>query len=284
MQKIIFLFFQYLLPQRFLSFLSQVLAESTTTWLKNFLIKFFNRRYHVDMSEAEIENIKDYPTFNSFFIRHLKSNLRPIAPEPYSIVSPVDGCIMQIGSIKKQQLLQAKNHYFDLISLLAGEKELVQIFNEGLFTTLYLAPNNYHRVHMPFPGTLEKTIYVPGKLFSVNPTSIEYIPSLYSKNERLITVFHTTIGKMVVILIGAMIVGHIQTSWLPKVIREKKATVLSNNPIHLNKGQELGLFKMGSTVILLFEKDKIIWQPSLTPLASICFGQAVATAKNSVVR
>src|SRR5579862_5099450 len=198
---------QNLIPQHLLSRLSGQIAESRHPWLKNKLISYFMKHYHINMHEAIRENPQDYLSFNDFFIRQLKPNLRPICPGENAIASPVDCCIAQIGQAKSNQLLQAKDFYFDLENLLGKDVALAKKFYDANFATLYLAPSNYHRVHMPLTGTLVKSIYVPGKLFSVNRMTSELVPHLYSRNERLITVFETETGPMAIILVGALIVG-----------------------------------------------------------------------------
>lgn len=265
---------QYALPQHFISTLMGWASESRILWLKNFLINQFIRLFKVNMREAAIEDPQAYPSFNNFFIRQLKPDIRPIAEGQQDIASPADGTITQIGRIDKNQLLQAKNLYFDLETLLGGDTDLATLFQDGAFATLYLAPNNYHRVHMPFSGKLERTIYVPGKLFSVNRMTSELVPNLFSRNERLISIFDTNAGPMAVILVGAMIVGSIQTVWKDKPIRARQIiNETFSNGIELTKGTELGYFKMGSTVIILFAKDKIEWTPSRQATSMIRVGQ-----------
>jgi phosphatidylserine decarboxylase len=269
-------YFQYILPQHLLTKLAGKLADSRTPWLKNFLIKQFIKTYHVNLTEALIENPEAYDNFNQFFIRELKPGIRPIASAPNAIISPADGYIAQIGNIQKKQLLQAKNFYFDLGTLLGGDTQLADNFHDGTFATIYLAPHNYHRVHMPLDGKLVKTIYVPGKLFSVNRMTSEIIPNLYSRNERLICVFDTTLGPMTIVLVGAMIVGSIQTVWMKNPIRANRIiTETFSDGIQLIKGAELGYFKLGSTVILLFGKDKILSQSTLTTTSTLQVGQQI---------
>lgn len=263
---------QSLIPQHLLSNLMGWMAKTRIVWLKNFYIRLFMYLYTVDLSEAIIENANDYPDFNAFFTRKLKPELRPLLISPSQIASPVDGTISQIGQINKNQLVQAKNFYFNLEALL-NDQELEHAFTDGSFATLYLAPHNYHRVHMPITGILKKTIYIPGKLFSVNQMTSQLIPQLFSRNERLICYFTTAHGPMAVILVGAMIVGSIQTVWMDKPIRSNQ--IIRSNPpnIELKAGMELGFFELGSTVILLFGKDKIIWNHNLKPDSEIKMGQ-----------
>lgn len=253
------------------------LAQSRILWLKNWMIEKFITKYHVDMSLAVIEDPKQYPDFNTFFIRELKSNLRPVTNVPHSIASPVDGKIAQLGRIKQNQLLQAKNHYFDLKSLLGGDEHLAQTFYDGSFATLYLAPQDYHRVHMPLSGSLEKTIFVPGHLFSVNILTSQLIPNLYARNERLITIFNTSAGSMAIVLVGAMIVGSIQTAWMDRPMRDSTIQFRQFPPgeIQLQIGSELSQFKLGSTVILIFQQDKICWDATFSAHAKVKFGQLI---------
>lgn len=266
-------YLQYLLPQHFLSRLIGRIADSQIPWLKNFIIKRFIAIYKVDLKAAALQDINDYPSFNSFFIRELKADARPIANELDAFISPADGCIAQIGHINKNLLLQAKQTYFDLETLLGGDKALAAHFQDGSFATIYLAPADYHRVHMPIAGKLIKTIYVPGKLFSVNRMTSQLIPNLYGRNERLICVFATEAGPITVILVGAMIVGSMQTVWMKEAVRGNKIlTQVFPNGREFAKGDLLGYFKMGSTVVLLSAKDKIQWQPQLTADVSIKMG------------
>lgn len=202
--------------------------------------------------------------------------MRPVAADTNGIVSPADGTIAQIGFIARNKMLCAKEHYFDLESLLGGDAQLAQHFYDGAFATIYLAPHNYHRVHMPVDGKLVQTIYVPGKLFSVNQHTSEYIPQLYSNNERLICIFESSVGRFALIFVGAMIVGSMQTIWMDNPIRGYE--IAKENfayPIPLDKGAEVGYFKLGSTVILLFEKNKVEWEKQLAAGNKIQVGELI---------
>ncbi|EKD71340.1 MAG: hypothetical protein ACD_46C00207G0002 [uncultured bacterium] len=277
----IFSYLQYLLPQHLLSELAGKLADAKTPWLKDFLIKQFMRTYHINLSETLIKNPAEFASFNDFFIRRLKPDARPIDhSSTREIISPADGTIAQIGMIKQNQLLQAKNFYFDLETLFGHDLEAAQTFVDGNFATIYLAPHNYHRVHMPLIGRLTKTIYVPGKLFAVNRMTSEIIPKLYSRNERFIALFDTAAGKVAVIMVGALIVGSIKMNWMKKPIRNKSVVtnIFSTSPQY-NKGDELGYFKLGSTVILLFEKNKINLSSSSLINTHILIGQPLANIK-----
>ena len=276
MSSPLFAYLQYALPQHAISGLAGQLANARTPWLKNFLIRKFIHAYHVDMSEAAEENPEKYQSFNEFFIRELKPGIRPVLQDTNDIACPVDGTVAQIGKIQRDQLLQAKQSYFDLSTLFGGDTTLSQQFIDGSFATLYLAPHNYHRIHMPVAGKLTHTIYVPGKLFSVNRMTSQIIPNLYARNERLICCFDTEVGPMAVILIGALIVGSMQTVWMQQPVRHKN--ILSepfSSTLCLSKNAQLGYFKLGSTVIILFRKDKIDWSKSLQSEYNIKVGMSL---------
>lgn len=274
MLKQIFAYLQHILPQHGLTLFAGGLAQSRVTWLKNFLITRFIKIYKVDMADARIEAPQAYPTFNDFFIRELKPGIRPITPGEKDIACPADGTVAEIGYIEQNQIFQAKHFYYDLESLLGGNREAAQPFYDGAFATIYLAPCDYHRFHMPISGKLTRTIYVPGKLFSVNRITAECIPNLYARNERLIAFFDTEAGSMAVVMVGAMIVGSIQPVWLDKPVRADSITT-TEYPDHpeLIKGAELGYFRLGSTLILLYGKDKVDWSSSLQTTFKVKVGQ-----------
>lgn len=234
------------------------------------------------MGEAIQEDPFAYSSYNDFFTRALKPNIRPIADGLYDFVSPADGFIYALGPLKNGTLIQAKNHSFSVRDLLGRDENLTQIFQEGNFCTIYLAPHNYHRVHMPMDGHLSKMIYVPGQLFSVNKKTAETIPNLFARNERVIAIFNTSQGKLAVILIGAMIVGSIETVWAgtiaPRSPREIK-NISYENSIFLRRGEEIGRFKLGSTVILLSESKKLNFELSFQPETEVKFGQRIGEFK-----
>jgi len=265
---------QHIAPQHALSRFAGWMANCRWVWLKNRLIRNFIRDYEVDMKAAILESPNDYPNFNAFFTRHLKPTLRPIVQLPHQIASPADGCISQIGKIYHDTLLQAKGFQFNLLALLGGSINNAALFYDGCFVTLYLSPRDYHRVHMPFSGTLRETTYIPGNLFSVSNETAQLIPNLFARNERLVCLFDTNKGPMIVILVGAMIVGSIHTVW-SQTIHRRQVTIQSfaDQPIYLEKGAELGHFELGSTVIVLFAKDKMEWGASLITNTSIQMGQ-----------
>lgn len=269
---------QYLAPQRALSWLSGLLCNCRWRWWKNWQINLLIQRYGADLQTAQLEDIDDYPTFNCFFTRTLKPELRPIVKGSKQIACPVDGTISQIGKIQQNLLFQAKGFYFTLTALMGGAETQANAFIAGHYATLYLAPGDYHRVHMPLTGTLRETIYIPGKLFSVNPFTTAHIPQLFSRNERLVCLFDTIAGPMAVILIGAMLVSSIQTVWSKETVSAKtiKKTQYPH-PIQIERGAELGHFKMGSTVIVLFAKEVAEWPQELQPNMAVKMGQLLGT-------
>lgn len=283
-KNLFFILLQYLLPKHLLSRLFGKLASKELGFFTTFIIKIFIKKYNVDMQLAEHEDPNFYKTFNDFFTRKLKDEARTIVQGTKELALPVDGMVSQIGDIKLGRLIQAKGHDFGLNALIGGNTEDSKHFKDGKFCTIYLAPKDYHRVHMPFDGTLEKMIFVPGQLFSVNPVTAENIDNLFSRNERVVCIFNTTIGKMAVILVGATIVASIDTVWAGTVAPNTKEHVIKeynyqDQNISLKKGDELGKFKLGSTVICLFEKDSISFNENLLPLTPTQFGQLFATSQ-----
>ena len=280
MKDLLFIWLQYLSPQHLLSRLAGWLANNRTPWIKNNFIHLFIRRFGVDMSEAAQTDPELYDNFNAFFTRALKEGARKIEGDDNTIVSPADGAISQIGDILADSILQAKGQHYSASTLLGGDAELAALFQGGKFATIYLSPRDYHRVHMPCDGTLQKMIYVPGDLFSVNHTTAGNVPNLFARNERLVCMFDTPFGPMAMVLVGAMIVAGIETVWSGQVTplpREIITTDYANPPatIALLKGEEMGRFKLGSTVILLFGKDVLTWNDKLPARASIRMGQTL---------
>ncbi|MEH6628236.1 MAG: archaetidylserine decarboxylase [Motiliproteus sp.] len=283
----IFAFVQYLVPQHLLSRLVGYLADSRIGWIKNTFIGIFNRLYDINMSEAVIEEPNRYPSFNAFFTRALKPDARPIDPDPSHIVCPADGAISQLGAIKHGRIFQAKGHSYSLTTLLGGDQTLAKNFIDGSFATIYLSPKDYHRVHMPVEGRLTNMIYVPGDLFSVNNATVSEVPNLFARNERLVAIFETATGPMAMILVGAMIVAGIETVWAgqisPPLRQIQRSTYPAKEmlPLVLAKGEEMGRFKLGSTVILLFGKDAIDWQQQYQAGSSTRLGEALATLSDN---
>ena len=268
---------QYCLPQRALTRLAGILSECTWVWFKNWQIGFLIRRYGIRVDDALSSNLADYPTFNSFFTRRLKPGLRPIDSEPRSITSPADGSISQIGTLQQDLLLQAKGISYSLAALLGGQSHLVELFLGGSFATIYLAPKDYHRVHMPVSGTLQETVFIPGQLFSVNTETAQAVPNLFARNERLVSIFKTEHGPVAVILVGAMLVGSIQTVWGATTVSRTILRSQASQPTALQKGDEMGHFKMGSTVILLFGKEAAHWHETLHAASVVQVGESIGT-------
>ncbi|MGO1847388.1 MAG: archaetidylserine decarboxylase, partial [Halomonas sp.] len=244
---------QYPLPHHALSRLTGKFAQCDNTWVKNTLIKAFIKRFNVDMSQALEPDPSTYATFNDFFTRALKADARPLGD---GILSPADGTLSQYGRLQAGQLVQAKGHTYSAQTLLGGETALAEEFLGGSFATVYLSPRDYHRVHMPATGTLREMIYVPGRLFSVNQATADYVPGLFARNERLVCIFDTEQGPMAMVLVGAMIVAAIETVWSGQVtpLAGHPQRMQFGQPITLEKGAEMGRFKLGSTVVMCFAK------------------------------
>ncbi|HKM14750.1 MAG TPA: archaetidylserine decarboxylase [Marinospirillum sp.] len=279
----LFSLLQYVIPQHLLSRLTGRLAECRIAWVKNQLIKLFIKHFNVDMSEALQEEPTAYANFNDFFTRELKPDAREILADPTQLVSPADGAISELGLLQHGQLLQAKGINYSLTRLLGGNLEKAQPFMGGSFATIYLSPSDYHRVHMPLQGRLLETIYVPGKLFSVNQATADNVPDLFARNERLVCFFETPAGPMALILVGAMIVAGIETVWDGQVAPPARQVTLKDfndpQPVVLEKGQEMGRFKLGSTAILVFGPDAVVWNDYLQNGTKVKLGEALATLK-----
>jgi phosphatidylserine decarboxylase len=274
---------QQLLPQHLLSRIIGKIANSKIKWLKNLFIKIFILVYKkIDLTEAIEINPFNYASFNDFFTRALKPGARTIASDENIIISPADGVIAQFEQCAKNKLITAKNFDFSLTQLL-GNEQIAESFNNGHFITIYLAPHNYHRVHMPCHGILKTMLYIPGKLFSVNKKSVTAIPNVYARNERLVTIFDTGLGPVAIILIGALIVGSIETTWagtiIPNAATTSPAQIMTWNYEHddikLSRGAELGRFKLGSTVIMLFPPGKVALEPLKSKDSTVQMGEIV---------
>lgn len=273
---------QYVLPQHALSRTVGKLARSETPWLKNNLIKAFSKRFGISLAEAEIEDINEFSSFNAFFTRALKADARPIDADNNSICSPADGAVSQCGKLQTDSVLQAKGSYYSATQLLGGDEALAQEFTDGNFATIYLSPKDYHRVHMPFTGTLRRMIYIPGKLFSVNNATANQVPDLFARNERAVCIFDTDAGPMAVILVGAMIVAAIETVFAGQLAPQtEQITDYQDQNITLKKGEELGRFLLGSTVILLYPKDAIAWESHLTAGQTLKMGTRIGSLKQA---
>ena len=277
----LFVALQRVLPKHALSRLIAKVAESKRPWLKNLLIKRAISAFNINIDEAVSADLNDYENFNSFFTRALKAGARSIDSDENAVVSPADGAVSQAGTIYQQRIIQAKGSDYSTSRLL-GNSTQAKNFNHGSFATIYLSPRDYHRVHIPADGKLVKTRYIPGDLFSVNDQTAQVLPNLFARNERLVCEFESTLGNFVVVFVGAMLVAGIETVWSgfeapgPGAIRE---TDYTDRNISFKKGDEIGRFKFGSTVILLFQKDRTSWQESLTPLSEVKMGEKIASIK-----
>mgnify|MGYP001177070713 CR=1 FL=1 len=276
----LFVLMQYLLPQHLISRLVGMLAHSSMPVIKDPFIRIFINHFKVNMKEAERQEPREYDSFNDFFTRSLKADARLIDNNPKHLACPVDGAISQLGKINGQQLFQAKGHEFDLTTLLGGNSELATPFKDGDFATIYLAPKDYHRIHMPCDGTLTHMVHVPGALFSVNQATAAKVPGLFARNERVVAIFDTDFGPMAMVLVGAMIVASVETVWAGLVCPKGKAVSQFNytnqDPITLKKGAEMGRFKLGSTVVMCLPKGVSQWPTELSAGTTTRLGQMFA--------
>ncbi len=276
MKNALFLLSQYLLPHHLLSRFVGLFAESELPFIKFPLMKFFLTRFGIDLTEAERESIKEYRTFNDFFTRALKKEARSIEGSPTDWVSPVDGCVSQFGRITKDQIIQAKGKSYSLTALLGGDSTTAKHYEDGEFATLYLSPKDYHRIHMPLSAKLIKTTFVPGKLFSVNGLTAQNVDNLFARNERLVCEFESANGRFIMVLVGAMIVASIETTWSGIVApfqRKISQQSLSSTLLDFDKGEEMGRFRLGSTVIMVFEAEKMHWNEKIKIGANVKLGQ-----------
>jgi phosphatidylserine decarboxylase len=272
---------QYLLPKGALTNLAGRIAGAKGGAYTTRLIRWFVGRYNVNMDEALDPNIANYKTFNEFFTRALRPDARPLADAAY--ICPVDGRISQFGDIEDDQIFQAKGHKFSTTALVGGDAQLAAQFQHGSFANLYLSPRDYHRIHMPIDGKLTRMIYVPGELFSVNPTTARGIPGLFARNERVVCVFDTAHGPFIMTLVGATIVGSMATVWHGVINPPRLAQVTEwkydDQNIVLKKGDELGRFLLGSTVVMLFQKDVLKFNSAWQPAAPVKLGEEMAQLK-----
>ncbi|WP_394757642.1 archaetidylserine decarboxylase [Rhodoferax sp.] len=270
---------QYLLPKRALTVLAGRVAGARGGKFTTWLIGWFVQRYQVNMSEAANPELASYATFNEFFTRALQPGARPLASA--ALICPVDGAISQFGALQRDQIFQAKGHHYSSTALLGGDAALAARFDDGSFATLYLSPRDYHRIHMPCDGVLRRMIYVPGALFSVNPTTARGVPGLFARNERVVCVFESARGPFVLVLVGATIVGSMATVWHGVVnpprggaVREWHYDAAS---VQLKQGEEMGRFLLGSTVVILFPPGALQFNPAWSPGGAIRLGQAMAS-------
>jgi len=269
---------QYLLPKQALTSFAGIVAGAKAGGLTTRLIRWFVGRYAVNMAEAANPDLRSYLTFNEFFTRALRADARPLADSDY--VSPVDGAISQFGTIEGDQIFQAKGHHYSATALVGGDQALAATFRDGSFATLYLSPKDYHRIHMPCDGRLTRMIYVPGALFSVNPITARGVPSLFARNERVVCVFESACGPFVLTLVGATIVGSMATVWHGVVNPPRTGKVREwdyAEPLVLRKGEEMGRFLLGSTVVMLFAKSQLQFNRAWAPEGTIRMGEAMGT-------
>ena len=263
---------QYIMPKHALSRLVGKLAAAEMGWLTTKLITLFIKAYQINMSEAKLKKASDFATFNDFFTRELEEGARAIEPSTNTLCYPVDGAISQQGDIVDGKLIQAKGFDYTLTSLLGGDTATAEPFQQGKFSCIYLAPKDYHRIHMPMAATLREMIYVPGDLFSVNPLTANNVPNLFSRNERVVTIFDTEHGKLAMVLVGATIVASIETTWAGTITPPAGKDIFrwhypkeGVDAITFEKGDEMGRFKLGSTVVSAFAPNMIEFAPEAGP-------------------
>ncbi|MFN3493431.1 MAG: archaetidylserine decarboxylase, partial [Hydrogenophaga sp.] len=275
---------QYLYPKRALTVFGGWVANGRWGGITQWIIRRFIRQYGVNMAEAANPDPAAYPSFNEFFTRALRADARPLASAAF--VCPVDGAISQFGTIARDQIFQAKDHTYSTRALVGGDAELAALFDDGAFATIYLSPKDYHRIHMPAGGTLRRMVHVPGDLFSVNPATAQGVPGLFGRNERVVCVFDLDVGghtiPFVQVLVGATVVGSMATVWHGVVNPPRPGTVrewtYADQPVQLQRGEEMGRFLLGSTVVLLWPRDTIAFNPAWAPGHAVRMGEAMGDA------
>ena len=271
---------QYLLPKKALTALAGKFAGARLGATTTAFIRWFVKRYNVNMLEAANPDISSYPTFNEFFTRPLKAGARPLAAADF--ICPVDGAISQFGAIQKDQIFQAKGHHYSTTALVGGDATLAAAFENGSFATVYLSPRDYHRIHMPCDGALRSMVYVPGDLFSVNPTTARGVPGLFARNERVVCVFDSERGPWVMTLVGATIVGSMATVWHGLVNPPRLPQVTEwhydAGKVVLRQGEEMGRFLLGSTVVMLFPQNTLEFNAQWAPAKPVVLGEAMGKA------
>lgn len=269
---------QHLLPKRHLTGFAGRVARAESTLFTPRLIRWFARRYGVDMTEAADSDLSSYKSFNDFFTRRLRDGARPLAGANF--VCPVDGAISQFGTIEDGRIFQAKGHYFNTTELIGGDATLAESFHRGNFANLYLSPRDYHRLHMPCDGTLSRMIYIPGSLYSVNPVTARGVPNLFARNERVVCIFESAEhGRFIMVLVGATIVGSMATVW-HGVVNPKRTGRIAEwsyfpGDVVLRQGEEMGRFLLGSTIVMLFQPGEIAFNPDWTPERPVRLGEAM---------
>ena len=269
---------QYALPKRLLTQLAGKLAGLEGGKVTTAVIRWFAKRYGVNMAEAANPDPASYASFNQFFTRPLREGARPIADADF--VCPVDGAISQFGPIEFDQVFQAKGHFYSTTALVGGDRALAARFESGDFATIYLSPRDYHRIHMPCAGRLTQMIYVPGELFSVNPATARGVPGLFARNERVVCFFESAQGPFVLVLVGATIVGSMATVWHGQVNPPRTGVLrqwdYAKGQVSLQQGEEMGRFLLGSTVVMLFPQGPLQFNPQWSPTRPIQLGEAMA--------
>ncbi len=272
---------QYLLPQHTLSKLMSYLTHSENPALKNWMINKVIKLYGVNMEESKVKNLNAFKSFNEFFTRELKPKARTFTSEPNGIACPADGAVSQSGAINDRNIFQAKGKSFTLLELLGGNTERAELFAEGSFATIYLSPKDYHRLHMPVTGTLKEMVHIPGRLFSVNTATTRSVPRLFARNERVAAIFETEAGPMALVLVGAIFVSSIETVWhgvvTPPTLSSIQTWQYKHQSIVLQKGEEMGRFNMGSTIIVLFGKNRVQWTDAFKADLPVKLGELIGT-------
>ncbi|MYF69808.1 MAG: phosphatidylserine decarboxylase [Proteobacteria bacterium] len=270
---------QQLLPQRLMGRLVYRLARCNRSWISRPLIAWFAARYRVDLKEAEHSRLENYTSLNEFFTRRLKREARPIDGDERTLISPVDGFLTQFGCANGGEMIQAKGLHYRLEALLGEPAERVAALMSGAYATLYLAPHQYHRVHLPLAGALQRTRYIPGKRYSVNAHTAAVLPGLFCRNERVVCWFETTAGPTAVVLVGALNVSSISTAWLGEIAsgRARVWDEAGHSGREFGRGAEIGRFNLGSTVVLVLPPGLATWRPELAPGQPVRMGQALAS-------
>jgi phosphatidylserine decarboxylase len=271
--------FQYLVPKHALTAFAGFVAGHERGWITTEIIRRFVAKYRVNMDEALDSDITSYLSFNAFFTRALKPGARPLAKA--DLICPVDGAVSQFGDILHDQLFQAKGHHYSTTALVGGDVALADHFQDGSFATIYLSPRDYHRIHMPCDGRLTRMIYVPGDLFSVNPVTARGVPGLFARNERVVCVFESAHGPFVLVLVGATIVGSMATVWHgvvnpPRLPAPREWRYEGQTAVELKQGDEMGRFLLGSTVVMLFPKHAMDFNPAWAPERAVRLGESMA--------
>ncbi len=270
---------QYVLPHHALSQMMSKLTHCENRSFKNLFINQIIKHYGVNMDEAQEQDINAYKSFNHFFTRELKPGVRPLSTERNAIACPADGAVSQAGNISGGEIFQAKGKSFTATDLLGGDAARAEPFNNGIFTTIYLSPKDYHRLHMPLTGTLREMVHIPGRLFSVNAATTNSVPGLFARNERVAAIFDTEIGPMALVLVGAIFVSSVETVWhgvvTPPSVTEVQSWQYGDDAPTLKIGEEMGRFNMGSTIIVLFGKDKAKWDAEFKAEKTVKLGELI---------